>query len=69
MCLGTYDGIYLVFIDGNTDETFEVLVIGASTGSLDRLGVGCTEGVELWISGGSVFVTTYGTYDGLELGF
>ena len=33
--------------DGNVDGKFEVLLLGASIGSLDRLEVGCTEGTEL----------------------
>ena len=68
LALGTYGGIYLGSIYGTTYETFEVLFMGASIGSIDEKEVGCTEGNELWISDGRVFGTTHDTYDGRDLG-
>ena len=55
--------------DGTADGKFEVLLLGASIGSLYRIEVGCTEVTELWISYGRVFGKTHGTYDGRYLGF
>ena len=60
MSLGTYDGTYMGSTDGTIDEKFEVLLLGASIGSLDGLEVGSPEGTELWISDGRVFGTTHG---------
>ena len=69
LTLGKYDGTDLSSTYVTTDGKFEVLLIGASIGSLDRIEVGCTEVTELWISYGRVFGKTHGTYDGRYLGF
>ena len=67
LTLGKYDGTYLSSTYVTTDEMFEVLLLGASIGSLDRLKVGCTESTELWISYGRVFGTTHGTHYGINI--
>ena len=43
------------------------MLLGASLGSLYGIGVGFTEGTELWIYDGRVLGTTIFTYDGTEL--
>ena len=68
MLLGTYDGTYLGSIGGTAYGKFEVLLLGASIGSIDRLEVGCTESTEIWNYDGRVFGTTHGTYDGRGTG-
>ena len=64
LSLDTYDGTYLGSTDGTVYEKFDVLLLGASFWCLYGLYVGCTEGTELFIFNGRVFVTTIGTYDG-----
>ena len=58
----------MVSTDGVVYVKFYVLLLGASLGSLYGLQVHCTEGTELWPSGGRLLVTTLGTYDDIELG-
>ena len=65
--LGTCYGTQFVSNDLAAYGKFEVLLIGASLGYLDRLEVGCTEGTELWLSDGIVLVTTLGAVGGLPL--
>ena len=65
--LVTYDDTELGSTDGTVDGKFEVLLLGASLGSLDGLEVGCTEGTKLCISDVRVLGTTLDTYGGTEL--
>ena len=65
--LVTYDGTELGSTDGTADGKFEVLLLGASLGSIDGLEVGCTEGNKLCLSNERVLGTTLDTYDGTEL--
>ena len=68
LSLGTDYCTELGFTVGTSDVKFEVLLLGDSLGYLDGLEVGCTEGTELWLSGGRVLVKTLGKYYGKELG-
>ena len=66
--MGKYYGTELVSTYGTTGGNFEFLLLGTSLGYLYELEVGCNEGSELWISGGSFLGTTIGTYNGTEIG-
>ena len=68
LALCTYVGTDLSSTDKTAYDQFKVFLLGASIGYLYRLEVGCTEGNELWIHDGRVFVIKNGTYYGIEIG-
>ena len=67
--LDTHYGTYVVSTNGTADGEFEVLLIGASLGSLDVLEVGFTEVTKLKSYYGRVIGITLGKYDSTKLGF
>ena len=68
LSLGKYYGTGLGSTDGTSDREFEVLLLGASYGSIDGLEVGCNEGTEIWIYDDRVLGTPLSKYDGTYVG-